>query len=40
MRNGKNAVCEVGESKGAQDLCLRFSGGEGFLMNVDFWMFQ
>ncbi len=36
----KNAVCDVSGANGVQDLCLRFSGEDGQLMNFDFWKFQ
>lgn len=36
----KNAVGEVSGATGVHDLCLRFSGGDGPLMNFDFWKFQ
>lgn len=36
----KNALCDVSGGVGVQDLCLVFRGGEGQLMNVDFWVFQ
>lgn len=36
----QNAVCDVSGAQGVQDLSLRFTGDEGFLMNLDFWQFQ
>ncbi len=36
----KTVQCEVSGATGVHDLCLRFAGGEGALMNVDFWKFQ
>lgn len=36
----KNAVCTVSGLAGVKDLCLRFTGGEGDLFNLDSWIFQ
>lgn len=36
----ENATCDVTGATGVHDLCLRFVGGEGALMNVDFWQFR
>ncbi len=36
----RNAVCTVSGASGVKDLCLRFTGGEGDLFNLDSWIFQ
>jgi arabinoxylan arabinofuranohydrolase len=36
----KPASCGVAGASGVQDLCLRFSGGEGPLFNLDYWKFD
>jgi arabinoxylan arabinofuranohydrolase len=36
----KNTNCNVSGVAGVQDLCLKFTGDEGYLMNLDYWMFQ
>jgi hypothetical protein len=33
-------TCPVGGATGTHDLYLRFSGGSGYLFNVDWWRFQ
>lgn len=36
----KTVSYPVSELSGVQDLCLRFTGGDGQLFNVDFWQFE
>lgn len=36
----KNALCDIKGAAGVQDLCLKFTGGDGLLMNLDSWIFQ
>ncbi|MDQ0963620.1 arabinoxylan arabinofuranohydrolase [Streptomyces sp. B4I13] len=32
-------TCPVSGATGTQDLCLRFTGGSGYLLNMDWWRF-
>jgi arabinoxylan arabinofuranohydrolase len=36
----KNALCDIKGAAGVQDLCLKFTGGDGLLLNLDSWIFQ
>lgn len=36
----KPVTCAVSGASGVQDLCLKFTGGEGALFNVDYWRFE
>jgi hypothetical protein len=34
-----SVTCPVGGATGTQDLYLRFTGGSGYLFNIDWWRF-
>jgi arabinoxylan arabinofuranohydrolase len=36
----KPATCDVSGATGVQDLCLKFTGGDQPLMNLDHWQFE
>lgn len=36
----KPATCDVSGATGVQDLCLKFTGGEQPLLNLDYWQFE
>ncbi|MDA1362310.1 carbohydrate-binding protein [Glycomyces luteolus] len=38
-KDGDVATCPVSGATGTRDLYLNFTGGSGFLFNVDWWQF-
>jgi arabinoxylan arabinofuranohydrolase len=39
-QNWKTVACEVSGATGGQDLCLKFTGGDKALFNLDYWKFE